>query len=247
MYSWKAIRLTCTILLFLPLAHLAYLMSRDALELMDNSPQAFQRELDDYIAADTRITLPKNPVVVIGGRRVRLWPDLERALAPHPVLMRGLGDAIVEDLTFNYPRLVGYYQPLAVVLLTGNSEFIMRDNKSGEELAQAVKELVELDADHGVTRHFYIFTPLKTPLRRSDDAAIELASALLADMAEKDQRVVILDANSVLAGPDGLPDPAYFRSDGLQVSEHGYVRLTALLQNRIATDLPLPTNKLAGP
>ncbi len=124
MYSWKAIRIACSLLLLLPIVHLTWLMSRDTMETLNTSPDAWAREVASYAAADTRMQLPPSPIVVVGGQRVKLWPNLEDQLAPRPVLMRGLGEAIVEDISFNYSQLIGFYQPDTVVLLPGNANFI---------------------------------------------------------------------------------------------------------------------------
>jgi hypothetical protein len=238
MYSWKTIRIACSILLLLPIVHLAYLMSRDTMETLNNSPDAWAREVAAYAAADALNPLPEKPIVVVGGRHVKLWEDLQELLAPRPVLMRGLGDAIVEDITFNYSRLIGFYQPDTLVLLPGNSEFFLRDNKSAEELTTAVADLAELDASFGITRRLYIFAPLKTPLRPKDYPTIEQAAKLLTSWAESDDRVIILDANALLCDPHGKPKPNYFRNDGVHLNEHGYLRLSVLLRTQLDIDQP---------
>jgi len=239
MYSWKTIRLACIILLLLPLVHLAYLLARDTQEILDTSPQAWQREIDAYIARDAEAELPEQPLVVVGGRRVKLWRGLEDALAPRPVLMRGLGDAIVEDITANYQRLIGFYRPACVVLLTGGSEFRIRDNKSAADLTRAISELADLDAAHRPQGSLYVFAPVKTPLRTSETPVIDEAVRRLQSWARHNERVAVLDPNRLLAGPDGRPNPLYFRADGMQLNEHGYLRLTVLLQARLEADAAL--------
>jgi hypothetical protein len=236
MYSWKAIRIASTILLLLPVIHLAYLLSRDTLETLDNSPATWAREIANYAAADSGTHLPENPIVVVGGLRVKLWPGLADLLTPQPVLMRGLGDAIVEDLSFNYTRLIGFYQPATVVLLPGNSEFHIRDHKTPQELVAAIRELVALDASYGITRYFYIFTPVKTILFPKDYPTIEESTRLLRSWAKADSRVVILDANTTLGGPDGRPLGRYFRADGVNLNEHGYLRLSDVLRAQLIAD-----------
>jgi hypothetical protein len=236
MYSWKTIRIASIILLLLPIVHLAYLMSRDTMETLDASPDAWTREINAYATADAQNHLPTDPIVVVGGLRVRLWHGLEDLLAPRPVLMRGLGDAIVEDITYNYSRLVGYYQPDTVVLLPGNSEFHIRDNKSPEDLAGAIAELVELGGSYGITRHFYIFTPIKTPLHPQDNAIIDQTTRLLKAWASTDKRVTILDANALLTRADGSAKPDFYRGDGVNLNEHGYLRLSLLLSTQIEAD-----------
>ena len=236
MYSWKAIRIACSVLLLMPIVHLAYLLSRDTMETLDNSPEAWAREVNDYAAVDARMQLPHNPIVVVGGLRVKLWHGLGDLLQPRPVLMRGLGDAIVEDISFNYTRLIGFYQPDTVVLLPGNSEFQLRDNKSAPELAAAIRDLVALDASYGITRRFYIFTPLKTMLRPQDYPTIDQATQLLRTWTDSQKHVVLLDANPLLCDPEGKPQGIYFRSDGVNLNEHGYLRLSVLLRAQVATD-----------
>jgi hypothetical protein len=236
MYSWKSIRIASMILLLLPIVHLAYLISRDTMETLDASPDTWTRELNAYATVDALNHLPTDPIVVVGGHRVRLWHGLEDLLAPRPVLMRGLGDAIVDDITYNYSRLVGFYRPDTVVLLPGNSEFHIRDNKSPEDLAGAIAELVELDGSYGITRHFYIFTPLKTLLYPQDNSTIDQTTRLLKAWADSDKHVTILDANALLCGADGRPRPGYYRSDGVNLNEHGYLRLSLLLRSEVEAD-----------
>ncbi len=238
MYSWKAIRIACTLLLLLPIIHLTWLISRDTLEVLNSAPDAWEREVAAYAAADAGTQLPASPMVVVGGQRVKLWPDLQGQLAPRPVVMRGLGDAIVEDITFNYAQLIGFYQPDTVVLLPGNSEFHIRDNKSAAQLVAAIRQLVELDASYGITRRFYVFAPLKTLLYPHKNLTIEETIRLLKTWAKTAERVVILDANPLLAGPDGMPREIYFRGDGVNLNEHGYLRLSVLLQTQVEKDAP---------
>jgi len=236
MYSWKAIRIACTVLLLLPIVHVVYLVSRDTMETLDASPDAWVRELNAYATIDAGNHLPTDPIVVVGGHRVRLWHGLEDLLAPRPVLMRGLGDAIVEDITFNHSRLVGFYRPDTVVLLPGNSEFHIRDNKSPEGLVAAIAQLVALDGSYEITRRFYIFTPLKTPLYPKDNHKIEQTTRLLKAWADTDERVTILDANPLLSAADGEPQPGFYRSDGVNLNERGYLRLSLLLRTQIEAD-----------
>ena len=174
MYSWKDLRTVCAVLLLIPIVHLVYLVSQELLDTLDASPEVWADEVADYARKDQSMTLPEDPVVVLGGRRVKLWRGLQDLLAPVPVLMRGIGEATINDVTHYYSQLAGFYDPGAVVLLPGISEFHIRDSKSAEELLSAASELVELDHSERGTRHFYIFTPIKTPLSRNQHRVARL-------------------------------------------------------------------------
>jgi len=234
MYSWKAIRTICAVLLLIPIIHLAYVVSQEMLATLDASPEAWANEVRAYAEADVAAEIPDTPVLVVGGRRVKLWKGLGNLLSPKPVLMRPLGDATVNDITHYYNELVGYYQPGALVVLPGNSEFHIRDNKSAEELVTAIRRLVELDESYKVARPYYIFTPIKTPLHPGDHAKIEETTRLLQQWAMEKAQVEILDPNVLLSNSNGEPNPDFFRMDGVNLNEQGYVRLSLLLQDHLA-------------
>ncbi|MFK7976175.1 MAG: hypothetical protein AB8C02_08560 [Halioglobus sp.] len=236
MYSWRTIRTACIVLLFLPVVHVAYLISQQTLARLDPSPTAWASEIESYIETDTLQPLPAKPVVVIGGLGVKLWQHLPTDLAPAPVLLRGLGDAIVEDLAFYYARLVSFYQPGAVVLMPSNMEFFIRDNKSAEELVEGIEALIAKDAIQDPARPFYVVTPIKTPLRPQDHATIVAASEQLRTLAQSNSKLTLLDANSTFADAKGNPQPRFFRADGVNLNEQGYLRLTALLKAHLAVN-----------
>jgi hypothetical protein len=238
MYSWNKIRTVCAVLLIIPIVHLVLLMSREIQAALNPSPEVWADEVAAYALSDQAMKLPNDPIVVIGGRRVKLWRGLDALLSPRPVLLRGLGDATVNDLTHYHSQLIGYYHPVAVVLLPGSTEFHIRDNKSADDLVRAIRKLAELDASYGVTRRFYVFTPLKTPGYPDESARIEETTALLKRWADTEDRVTILDANALLSKRDGRPDPDYFRIDGVNLNEAGYLRLSLLLKNQLEQDAP---------
>jgi len=238
MYSWKTIRIASSILLLIPIIHLALLVSREALATLDSSPTVWNDELDAYVRSDSLVERVLDPIVVVGGRRVLLWRGVEQLLAPRTVLMRGLGDATVNDITFHYERLIGFYQPETVILLPGNSEFHIRDMKSAEELVAAIRELVELDLSHRKTGHFYVFAPLKTRLYPQDGAKIEEATRQLQVWAKDQPQVDILDANVFLSNGNGEANPDYFRTDGVNLNDLGYSRLSMMLLSQTEKDSP---------
>jgi hypothetical protein len=238
MYSWKTIRTVAAVLLLLPLIHLAVIVSKETTRSLNSSPNAWASEVIKYAKIDQRSTMPSDPIVIVGGRRVSLWRDLEDLLAPMPVLTRGLGDATTDDIIYYYENLIGFYRPHTVVLLPGESEFHIRDNKSADELVAAIQKLVKLDLSHGITRQFYIFSVLKTPLYPSNNSKIEESTQALQSWAASIESVEIIDANTLLADRKGKAKPGYFRNDGVNLNDSGYVRLSMMLRAQLERDNP---------
>lgn len=234
MYSWKVIRTICAILLLVPIVHLAYVVSQDMLATMDASPEVWADEVRAFAETDVVTAIPDTPILVVGGRRVKLWQGLDDLLSPQPVLMRPVGDATISDITHYYDELIGYYQPSALVVLPGNSEFHVRDNKSAQELVLAIQQLVELDASYEVARLYCIFAPIKTPLYREDYDKIDDVTRLLEQWSLNNRHVEILDPNVLLAKSNGQPNPDFFRLDGVNLNEQGYIRLSLQLKSRLA-------------
>ncbi|MEQ9394229.1 SGNH/GDSL hydrolase family protein [Haliea sp.] len=234
MYSWKAIRNVCLALLLIPIGHFAWLVARDTLQTLQDSPAAWQGEMQAYTRADQRATLPDQPVLVVGGRRVKLWQGLPELLAPQPVLMRGLGSAIVEDIAHYYDRLIGFYRPATVVLLPGNSEFHLRDQKDAPALVAAIGALEAEDARLRENGRLVVFVPVKSPFYPQDFATIDEAKQSLQAWASERPRVTLLDPNPLLQDLDGTPSGRYFRPGGLHLNDQGYARLGLLLQDALA-------------
>lgn len=236
MHSWNTIRTICAVLLLIPIVHLVYMVSQETLATLNPLPEAWEDEVAAYQELDQSSRLPDDPVVVIGGRRVKLWHGLNDLLTPRPVLMRGLGDATVTDIIHYHAQLIGFYRPRVVVLLPGNSEFHIRDNKSAPELASEIRKLAELDGSYHTSRQFYVISPIKTPLYQEDNAKIDEVTELLELWARTQRQVRILDANALLSLKDGSANPDYFRGDGVNLNEHGYLRVSLLLQAQLEQD-----------
>lgn len=233
MYSWKAIRNVCLAMLLIPIGHFAWLAARDTLQTLHSSPTAWEDEMQAYTSADQQSALPDQPVLVVGGRRVTLWQGLPELLAPQPVLMRGLGSAIVEDIDYYYDRLIGFYRPATVVLLPGNSEFHLRDHKDAPALVAAIEDLEAKDAHLRENGRFIVFSPVKSPFYPQDYAIIDQATALLQAWASERPRVTVLDPNPLLQDLAGTPSGRYFRPGGMHLNDQGYTRLGLLLRDAL--------------
>lgn len=218
------------VLLCLPLVHFAYIAARDINAYLDPSPSVWDGEIARYAERDRARMIPENPVLVAGGQRVRLWRDLPDRLKGQVTLMRPLGDATLEDLTHHYDRLIGFYRPRILVLFPGYGDLHLRDAKSPEEFERALHELLVLDASYGTVEHRYVIAPLQMPLHPEDARRISRMTALAKGLENKLQNLTVIDANPILSGPDGLPNPAFYRGDGINLSAEGYARVSLLLE-----------------
>jgi lysophospholipase L1-like esterase len=236
MYSWKTLRILSAILLCVPLLHVSLIASRDLRDYLDPSPDVWDDELAAIIEQDQGTELPEHPILVAGGQRVRLWRDLPAALRPRATLLRPLGDATLEDITHHYERLVAYYRPEVLIVLPSYADLHLRDAKTPEEFAAALKDLLAVDASYAGTTRRYLLAPVKTLLHPEDDARIEAMVAASRAVAAAYPATTVIDPNPILADIQGSPDPDLYRSDGINLNSDGYARLSALLRATLQDD-----------
>ena len=236
MYDWKTLSRLGLVLLCLPLLHMAYLAWNAYADLSNPSPEVWEPQLQAIIDRDQRLRLPAAPVVVTGGHSARLWKDLPAAISERPTLIRPLGGATLEDLTYHYDRLIGYYRPSVLIVLPSYADLHLRDSKSAAQLAEALSALLSRNTALAVTSRRYVVMPAKTLLHPQDSARIDEMAAAARSVARGLPFTVVIDPNPQLAGEDGAPNPAYFRSDGINLNPEGYAVLSALVRKQLISD-----------
>ncbi|MEO1080017.1 MAG: hypothetical protein AAFY29_10705 [Pseudomonadota bacterium] len=235
MLSWTTLRTISLVLLCLPLIHVAYLGAEGAARYLDPSPEVWRAAMDDIIEADMGSVLPEAPILVVGGQRVSLWSNLSARLEPRTTLLRPLGDATLEDISHYYDRLIAYYRASTLVVFPGYSELHLRDNKTPAVFQSAARALLEKDRLFSPQRRRILLTPLMTPLHPGDRQRIVEITRLCRELTREFPQLTVLDPNEWLVREDGLPDPAFFRIDGINLNDEGYARLAIMLGEALPT------------
>lgn len=233
MYQWKSLRTIAGLLLCLPVIHFALLLSKDVNNYLNPSPEVWNADIADLIDSDLDKTIPEDPIVVIGGHRVRLWKDLPAGLLPRQTLLRPLGDATLEDLSYHFDRLAAFYRPDILVIFPGYADLHLRDEKTPEDFRDSMRALLKLDEEYGASSWRYVIAPVQMPLHPDDEERISKIGAALELMAEETPDLTIIDPNPMLRGSGGAPNPDYYRGDGVNLSPTGYARVTLLLATEI--------------
>jgi hypothetical protein len=233
MYEWRTLRILAGLLLCVPIVHFAFMMSRDVNRYLDPSPEVWNDEIEALISSDMDAALPVDPIVVVGGQRVRLWKDLPAQLQPRATLLRPLGDSTIEDLTFHYDRLIGYYRPDILVIFPGYADLHLRDDKTPEDFSRSLRELLELDEAYGASTWRYVIAPLRMPLHPQDDQRIDAMVREAQKLALELPNLVVIDPNPLLQGMNKGPNPDFYRGDGVNLNREGYAVVTVLLESEL--------------
>ena len=134
----------------------------------------------------------------IGGSKVEDWKDYMNYRVVYP----------------NNPRGVGYYLGI---------NNIINGSDSGTEVGYALVDM--FDDIHAylpdTTIYFILINHVPGYLQYVDQ--IDIANRIVEEYSQNKAYMVLIDAGSLLLKANGNPSWAYFRTDGLHMSEYGYV------------------------
>ncbi|KIA94337.1 GDSL family lipase [Pedobacter kyungheensis] len=65
---------------------------------------------------------PVNPVLFVGSSSIRKWDDCTQIFAKYNALNRGIGGAVINDITYYLNDVVFPYQPKQIVLYVGEND-----------------------------------------------------------------------------------------------------------------------------
>lgn len=192
---------------------------------------------EDIAALEAATHGRTDAVVFIGSSSIRLWPELERDMAPLPVVQHGFGGAKLADIEHYAERLVNAYRPRAVVVFAGSNDLQPGATKPASVLADTYLRFVaRVRADlPNVPIYFIGITP--TPLRFEIWEEAQETNRRIRDESEARADLHYIETGPTLLGPDGHPERANYRFDGLHLSERGYAIWTRIIRPRLLEDL----------
>lgn len=169
----------------------------------------------------------KGGIVFTGSSSIRLWPHLKEDFLGLPVVNRGFGGCVSNDLVVYFETIVARHEPKLIVAYCG-----------GNDLEQKLTVLEAFDdftkfltmAHDRFPKSRVILNSVKIAPRRvlQIPQVNELNQRLEAWSKDKDW-LRFLDSTSYLADPQDQPIAAYFRDDNLHLNDSGYAKWQSIL------------------
>lgn len=164
---------------------------------------------------------PAHPILFTGSSSIRKWDDLERTFASYVVMNRGIGGAVVNDITYYLNDIVFPYHPRQIVLYVG-------ENDLPDEATTADSVLVRTEHLFHLIRSklpgipiVYISMKPSPSREKFQQKAIE-ANALIKNFLSKEKQTVFIDVFHAMLTADGKTRPELFVSDMLHMNAKGY-------------------------
>ena len=196
----------------------------------------YAAEINAFLAADRTAMPPQGAVLFIGSSSIRMWETLAKDFPEIPVINRGFGGSFIRDSTLYAERIVIPYKPKMVVLCAGTND-LSYGNRDPEGAFEDYKAFVaKVHAALPDTRIVYLAVNPTVARWKQEAKNLELNFLIERYAYETNSpklKLNAIDPHAQFLTPDGKPQPALLREDGLHFNAEGYRLWLSLIKARV--------------
>jgi lysophospholipase L1-like esterase len=183
------------------------------------SNAAWERDMQQFEAADAKSPPPKGAALFVGSSSIRLWATLATDFPGVPTINRGFGGSELRDSTYYAGRIIVPYAPRKILIYAGDND--VGSGRSPRQLREdfhAFVRRVRRDLPN-VEIAYIAIKP--SPSRAHLLDAQRQANALIANDAKK-LGVEFIDIFTPMLDATGQPREELFVEDRLHMNRAGY-------------------------
>lgn len=196
-------------------------------------PARFAKEIQAFVDADVKSPPAEGQVLFVGSSSIRLW-KLKDSFPELDCLNRGFGGSQIADSVMYADKIVLPYKPRLIVMYAGDND--IAGGKSPETLRDDFRAFVaKVHARLPDTKIIFIAVKPSPSRWKFIDKQRAANGLIAADcQADKSGKLVFLDIEKPMLGPDGQPNEEFFVADKLHMSPAGYKIWAGLLEPLLA-------------
>lgn len=188
------------------------------------NPARFAKDIAKFAAERPE----KGGIVFTGSSSIRLWAELKADFPDLPVLNRGFGGSVANDLSVYFETVIARHEPRLLVTYTGSNDINAKLTPQ-EAFADYTAFLDTFHTRFPEAR--VILTSVKIGEKRlTQIPRVRELNGLLKSWTEDKEWVRYLDCDSYLADAKGHPIRQYYRDDLLHLSPEGYAEWKKILE-----------------
>ena len=185
-------------------------------------PKCFEKEIQQFEAADKERFPNQNAIVCAGSSSMRFWhKTIKEDLAPLSVIPRGFGGSNMNDLLYYADRIVLCYKPRAVVVYEGDNDAVQ--GIAPERVADTFGKFVKKVHKKLPKCRIYFLSIKPSIARWNLWPEMKEANRLIAAECEKDKRLTYVDVSRGMLDDEGNPRKDIFKKDNLHMNRTGYM------------------------
>jgi lysophospholipase L1-like esterase len=188
------------------------------------NPARFINEISNFGKQEPE----KGGIVFTGSSSIRLWSSLKEDFPGLPVVNRGFGGAVSNDLIVYFETVVARHEPKLLVTYSGGND--LHEKLSVDEAFADYTKFLGMAHERFPQIHI-ILTSVKIAPRRADQIPkVHALNERLEAWCAGKSWMRFVDSTSYLADPQAAPDPAYFVDDNLHLNQAGYAKWKEILE-----------------
>jgi lysophospholipase L1-like esterase len=188
----------------------------------------WHREIAAFVRADRRHPPQPGTLVFTGSSSIRAWSTLPQDMLPLPVLNRGFGGSVIDDVNHFAQRLILPHQPRAVVLYAGDNDLVLPVCKSPEQVLQDFQRFV--DIVHGALPQTWIYYITIKPSLERDWRLSDRTNRMIAQDIARRPGVQLIDVAQAMLDPQGQVRRELYDADPLHMNAAGYALWTSIIK-----------------
>jgi lysophospholipase L1-like esterase len=183
---------------------------------------------------DKMFQQPPNPILFIGSSSIRKWDHLQQAFGSYNVLNRGIGGAVVNDITFYLKDLVFKYKPRQIVIYVGENDVVSDTVTADSVLNRTIHLYQKIRAEFPIVPIAYIALKPSPSRVKFMDKTKEV-NRLIRQFLSQEKNTVFVDIFPLML-KDGKSRPELFVGDLLHMNQKGYDIWEAALKPFLIAD-----------
>jgi len=170
---------------------------------------------------DLEYKQPAHPIVFVGSSSIRKWEHLQMAFGNYNVINRGIGGAVIADISFYLSELITVYQPRQIVLYIGEND-LPDSTLSAEAIFNGIRNLIS-QIQKKLPDVPIVYIAMKpSPSRIEFIKKAISANLLIRNYLSTQKRVIFVDVFSLMLDKNKQPRSELFISDQLHMNLAGY-------------------------
>ena len=190
-------------------------------------PKRFSKEIEKFTLAEVDHPVKKGGIVFTGSSSIRLWGDLSKVFPDLPVINRGFGGSVANDLIVYAQEVALRYEPKVLVVYEGGND--LNAKLTPEEALADETQFIELVHAKLPKTRVIVNSVKYAPVRIKQLDSVKALNVLLENWCKGKSWVTWLESSNYLLGEDGQPHEELYRADRLHLNDAGYAKWKALL------------------
>lgn len=170
---------------------------------------------------DLEYKQPAHPIVFVGSSSIRKWEHLQMVFGNYNVMNRGIGGAVIADISFYVDELITVYQPRQIVLYIGEND-LPDSTLSAEAIFNGIRNLFSQIREKLPDVSIVYIAMKPSPSRIKFIKKAISANLMIRNYLLTQKRVNFVDVFTLMVDKNKQPRPELFIADQLHMNQAGY-------------------------